>query len=168
VHGDDLVSFARELGDGWKQGEQRIIHRRRYVRRKPVPRRPSMLDPYIPMIEEWLGRGSALVRGRHPLPSRSASVRSARQPTAAYGAKAGEDLAIKCRSTADQQRGDHTKHRPTLGLWGPDRHKCLRLTPQAARSLRRCGGRASRAACFGSRQPDQQEETAIRFGNIIT
>jgi hypothetical protein len=50
----DLVAFARELGDGWKLGEQRIIHRRRYVRRKPVPRRPSMLDPYIPEIEEWL------------------------------------------------------------------------------------------------------------------
>ncbi|WP_146006722.1 hypothetical protein [Bradyrhizobium forestalis] len=50
----DLAAFARELGDGWKQGEQRGIHRRRYVRRKPVPRRPSMLDPYIPMIEEWL------------------------------------------------------------------------------------------------------------------
>ncbi|MCA1480714.1 MULTISPECIES: integrase catalytic domain-containing protein [Bradyrhizobium] len=50
----DLTAFARELGDGWKQGEQRGIHRRRYVRRKPAPRRPSMLDPYIPMIEEWL------------------------------------------------------------------------------------------------------------------
>ncbi|NEV01147.1 hypothetical protein [Bradyrhizobium uaiense] len=50
----DLVAFARELGDGWKQGEQRVIHRRRHVRRKPVPRRPSMLDPYTPVIEEWL------------------------------------------------------------------------------------------------------------------
>jgi Integrase core domain len=53
VH-SDLVAFARELGDTWKQGEQRVIHRRHYVRRKPVPRRPSMLDPYIPMVEEWL------------------------------------------------------------------------------------------------------------------
>ncbi|WP_407123217.1 hypothetical protein [Bradyrhizobium sp. STM 3561] len=50
----DLTTFARELGDGWKHGEQRGIHRRQYVRRKPVPRRPSKLDPYIPMIEEWL------------------------------------------------------------------------------------------------------------------
>jgi hypothetical protein len=50
----DLITFARELGDGWKRGEQRIIHRRRYARRKPVPRRPSMLDPYISLIEEWL------------------------------------------------------------------------------------------------------------------
>ncbi|MBR0938993.1 hypothetical protein [Bradyrhizobium jicamae] len=38
---NDLAAFARELGDGWKRGE-------------PVPRRPSMLDPYIPIIEEWL------------------------------------------------------------------------------------------------------------------
>ncbi|MBH5396274.1 hypothetical protein HZZ13_00305 [Bradyrhizobium sp. CNPSo 4010] len=50
----DLAAFAGGLGDGWKQGEQRSIHRRRYVRRKPVPRRPSMLGPYIPIIEEWL------------------------------------------------------------------------------------------------------------------
>jgi hypothetical protein len=50
----DLVTFVRELGDNWNRGEQRIIHRRRYVRRKPVPRRPSMLDPYGSLIEEWL------------------------------------------------------------------------------------------------------------------
>lgn len=49
-----LGGLCRELGDDWKQGEQRAIHRRRYVRRKPVPRRPSMLDPYIPIIEGWL------------------------------------------------------------------------------------------------------------------
>ncbi|WFU31515.1 hypothetical protein QA635_34105 [Bradyrhizobium brasilense] len=47
----DLASFARELGDGWKQGEQRGIHRRRYVRRKPVPGRPSLLDPRRSGIE---------------------------------------------------------------------------------------------------------------------
>lgn len=43
-----------ELGENWNRGEQRAIHRRPYVRRKPVPRRSSMLDPYIPLIEEWL------------------------------------------------------------------------------------------------------------------
>jgi hypothetical protein len=41
-------------GENWSRGEQRAIHRRPYVRRKPVPRRSSMLDPYIPLIEEWL------------------------------------------------------------------------------------------------------------------
>jgi hypothetical protein len=33
---------------------QEFEHRRRYVRRKPVTRRPSMLDPHISLIEEWL------------------------------------------------------------------------------------------------------------------
>jgi hypothetical protein len=50
----DMTMFARGLGDDWKKGEQRAIHRRRYLRRKPVPRRPSMLDPYVPLIEDWL------------------------------------------------------------------------------------------------------------------
>jgi hypothetical protein len=35
-----MAIFARRLGEDWKMGEQRAIHRRRYVRRKPVPRRP--------------------------------------------------------------------------------------------------------------------------------
>ncbi|WFU80512.1 hypothetical protein QA645_39605 [Bradyrhizobium sp. CIAT3101] len=56
----DLVACARTLGDGWKQGEQRSIHRRRYMRRKPVPCRPSMLDPYIHIIEEWLAAAPQL------------------------------------------------------------------------------------------------------------
>jgi hypothetical protein len=50
----DTAIFVRRLGEGWKRGEQRAIHRRPYVRRKPLVRRPSMLDPYVPLIEEWL------------------------------------------------------------------------------------------------------------------
>jgi hypothetical protein len=50
----DTAAFAGRLGDDWKKGEQRAIHRRPYVRRKPVTPRPSMLDPYVPLIEEWL------------------------------------------------------------------------------------------------------------------
>jgi hypothetical protein len=41
-------------GQSGSRGEQRAIHRRRYLRRKPVPRRPSMLEPHIPLIEQWL------------------------------------------------------------------------------------------------------------------
>jgi hypothetical protein len=50
----DMTAFARTLGENWKVGEHRVIHRRPYVRRKPIPRRPSMLDPYVPLLEEWL------------------------------------------------------------------------------------------------------------------
>jgi hypothetical protein len=50
----DTAAFARGLGEDWKKAEHRTIHRRPYVRRKTAPRRPSMLDLYIPLIEEWL------------------------------------------------------------------------------------------------------------------
>ena len=40
--------------ENWSRGEQRAIHRRPYVRRKPIPRRPSMLDLHGPSIERWL------------------------------------------------------------------------------------------------------------------
>jgi hypothetical protein len=43
-----------DMGQRWSRGEQRAIHRRPYVRRKPVPRRSSMLDPYKHLIDEWL------------------------------------------------------------------------------------------------------------------
>jgi hypothetical protein len=50
----DTAIVVRRLGEHWRKGEQRAIHRRPYVRRKPVTARPSMLDPHIPSIEEWL------------------------------------------------------------------------------------------------------------------
>jgi len=49
-----ITIFARGLGADWKKGEQRAIHRRPYVRRKPVTPRASMLHPYVSLIEEWL------------------------------------------------------------------------------------------------------------------
>jgi hypothetical protein len=50
----DTAIVVRRLGEHWRKGEQRAIHRRPYVRRKAVTTRPSMLDPHIPSIEEWL------------------------------------------------------------------------------------------------------------------
>jgi hypothetical protein len=51
---EDAATFAKGLGNDWRLGERRAIHRRHYVRRKPVPRRPSMLDARITQIEAWL------------------------------------------------------------------------------------------------------------------
>jgi hypothetical protein len=50
----DTAIFVRRLGEHWRKGERRAIHRRPYVRRKAVTARPSMFDPHIPSIEEWL------------------------------------------------------------------------------------------------------------------
>jgi hypothetical protein len=49
-----LANFAERLGTNWQSGERRAIHRHPYVRRKPWPRRPSMLDPVVSRLEAWL------------------------------------------------------------------------------------------------------------------
>ena len=50
----NVATFAEGLGKTWQTGERRPINRRPYVRRKPLARRPSMLDAYVARIEEWL------------------------------------------------------------------------------------------------------------------
>jgi hypothetical protein len=54
VRAHDQNGHISKWEEGWTRGEQRAIHRRPYVRRKPVPRRPSMLDPYTHASEQWL------------------------------------------------------------------------------------------------------------------
>jgi hypothetical protein len=51
---ETTANFVAGLGKNWSEGERRSIHRRPYVRRKPVPRRPSMLDRHVHEIERWL------------------------------------------------------------------------------------------------------------------
>jgi hypothetical protein len=55
-----LTAAERTLQAVSRQGEQRPIHRRPYRRTKPVPVRPSMLDPLRDGIEAWLRAEPAL------------------------------------------------------------------------------------------------------------
>jgi hypothetical protein len=50
----DLDRFAASLRTAWRDGERRPTHRRPYHRRKPVPKRPSMLDEVQDQIRTWL------------------------------------------------------------------------------------------------------------------
>jgi hypothetical protein len=50
----DLDRFAASLKTAWRDGERRPTHRRPYRRRKPVPKRPSMLDEVQDQIRAWL------------------------------------------------------------------------------------------------------------------
>ena len=52
----DLERFAVSLRTAWRDGERRPTHRRPYRRRKPIPQRPSMLDPMQDQIRAWLDR----------------------------------------------------------------------------------------------------------------
>jgi hypothetical protein len=50
----DLGRFAASLKSAWRDGEQRPTHRRAYRRRKPVLRRPSIVDDYEALVRAWL------------------------------------------------------------------------------------------------------------------
>jgi hypothetical protein len=56
----DLKSFAESLKTAWKAGETRPTHRRPYHRRKPIPIRPSKLDPHEDQMRAWLEAAPAL------------------------------------------------------------------------------------------------------------
>jgi hypothetical protein len=96
----DTATIVQRLGEGWKQGEQRAIHRRRYVRRKPSTPRPSMLDPYLRSIEEWLATAphlsavDILVRLEKQLPGRfgKSQLRTVQRLVKKWRAKAAHRL----------------------------------------------------------------------------
>ena len=50
----DLDRFAASLKTAWRHGERRSTHRRPYRRRKPAPKRPSILDEVQDQICAWL------------------------------------------------------------------------------------------------------------------
>ncbi len=50
----DLARFTAGLKTAWQDGERRPTHRRRCTRRKPLPPRPSMLDPVREQLLAWL------------------------------------------------------------------------------------------------------------------
>jgi hypothetical protein len=52
----DLDRFAASLKIAWRDGERRPTHRRPYRRRKPVPKRRSMLDDLRDCMAAWLDR----------------------------------------------------------------------------------------------------------------
>jgi hypothetical protein len=56
----DLERFTAGLRIAWRSGEQRPIHRRPYRRRKPIPRRASMLDDLREPIGAWLSDNPGL------------------------------------------------------------------------------------------------------------
>jgi hypothetical protein len=50
----ELDRFVASLKTAWREGEQRPTHKRAYRRRKPVPKRTSVLDALREQIHGWL------------------------------------------------------------------------------------------------------------------
>ena len=58
--GPALEQFVAHLGTAWRDGERRPTHRRPYRRVKPIPKRPSALDPVRSEIDAWLAEQPTL------------------------------------------------------------------------------------------------------------
>jgi hypothetical protein len=58
--GPALEQFVAHLGTAWRDGERRPTHRRPYRRVKPIPKRPSALDPVQREIDAWLAEQPTL------------------------------------------------------------------------------------------------------------
>lgn len=69
-----IVDLVGSVVAAKRNGERREIHRRPYRRVKPIPKRPSMLDPHRADIEAWLAAQPAMtavevlsrLKQRHP------------------------------------------------------------------------------------------------------
>lgn len=56
----DAKALGASLKTAWRDGERRPTHRRPYRRTKPIPKRPSILDPYRDQVHGWLEAEPAL------------------------------------------------------------------------------------------------------------
>lgn len=56
----DLERFTTGLRIAWREGERCLIHCQPLRRRKPLPRRPSMLDDLREQIGAWLSEEPGL------------------------------------------------------------------------------------------------------------
>jgi hypothetical protein len=136
----DTAIFVRRLGEHWKKGEQRAIHRRPYVRRKPVIARPSMLDPHVPSIEEWLATPHTCRRSTYSSALGSVCPTGLTKGSCVWcdgWSRSGERKQLTSSSTALKSRSG-SSHR----LSPPWSNR-----PQAARSLQRYPRARSLAAC---------------------
>jgi hypothetical protein len=97
-----LDRFVASLKTAWRQGEQRPTHKRAYRRRKPVPKRPSMLDALRERIHGWLeaepGLSSYDVLSRltalAPDRFKDGQLRTVQRAVKAWRAKAAREIIL--------------------------------------------------------------------------
>jgi hypothetical protein len=91
----NTATFAKGLGKAVQSGEQRVIHQRRYLRRKVRGRQPSMLDPHVALISSARSRAAA-DDDRHPWPAQRTPSRPVRKAAAQHRAASSQGVAHDC------------------------------------------------------------------------
>jgi len=98
----NLDRFVASLTTAWREGEQRPTHKRAYRRRKPVPKRPSMLEALQEEIHGWLSAEpglsaqAVLSRLRVLAPDRfqDAQLRTVQRAVKAWRAQSARELIL--------------------------------------------------------------------------
>jgi hypothetical protein len=101
-------------------GEQRAIHRRPYNRRKPLPRRPRMLDAYEPQVRDWLRNEPGItavdmlsrLRATAPGTFGVKHLRTVQRALEAWRADAVRQWIDQCRWEVEQHEHAITKELP--------------------------------------------------------
>ena len=101
-----VVDLAAAVADARRHGERRDIHRRPYRRTKPIPKRPSMFEPYRAEIEVWLDAEPAMTAvdvlagldDRHPSRFTNTHLRTLQRLVKAW--RAGQAAKIVHHGTA--------------------------------------------------------------------
>ncbi len=98
------VNLAASVSRAEKNGERRAIHRRPYRRVRPIPKRPSMLDPHR-AENRGMARGAARDDGGRPAGlAQGAPSRPVRRHPSAHHAAAREGVAGRAGEEDDPAR----------------------------------------------------------------
>jgi hypothetical protein len=98
----DLDRFVASLKTAWREGERRPTHKRAYRRRKPVPKRGSMLDAVREEINGWLDAEPGLsakavlarLRGLAPERFQDTQLRTVQRAVKAWRARSARAIIL--------------------------------------------------------------------------
>jgi hypothetical protein len=98
----DVDRFVASLRTAWREGEQRPTHKRAYRRRKPVPKRGSMLDAVREEIHGWLEVEPGLsakdvlarLRGQIPERFKATQLRTVQRAVKAWRANSAREIIL--------------------------------------------------------------------------
>ena len=98
----DLDRFVASLKTAWREGERRPTHKRAYRRRKPVPKRGSMLDAVLEEMHGWLDAEPGLsakavlarLRGLAPERFQDTQLRTVQRAVKAWRARSARAIIL--------------------------------------------------------------------------
>jgi len=138
----EVDRFVASLKTAWREGERRPTHKRAYRRRKPVPKRGSMLDAVRDEIHGWLDAEPGLsakavlarLRGLAPERFQDTQLRTVQRAVKAWRARSAREMILggvaMLTSTTPVDLMDEPAASPTAPQVPPPPHDRSNGSPQ--------------------------------------